>query len=123
MTSSLRSARVDALLRALQTRVLVLDGAMGTAIQALGLGPADFGGVELEGCNENLNLTRPDVIAQIHRAYFEAGADIAETNSFGSTPLVLAEYGLQDKAFEISRASAAIARREADAYSTPERPR
>ncbi|MBS2026514.1 MAG: methionine synthase [Deltaproteobacteria bacterium] len=123
MSSSPRAARVAALRQALERRVLVLDGAMGTAIQALNLGPDDFGGVDLEGCNENLNTTRPAAIEGIHKRYFEAGADIAETNSFGSTPLVLAEYGLSEKAFEISKLSAEIARRAADAASTPERPR
>jgi 5-methyltetrahydrofolate--homocysteine methyltransferase len=123
MPSTSRTTRVTELRRALEQRVLVLDGAMGTAIQALDLGPDDFGGAELEGCNENLNLTRPGLIRGIHRAYFEAGADIAETNSFGSTPLVLGEYGLTERALEISRLSAELARTEADAFATPERPR
>ena len=123
MSSSPRAARVAALRQALERRVLVLDGAMGTAIQALNLGPDDFGGADLEGCNENLNITRPAAIEGIHKRYFEAGADIVETNSFGSTPLVLAEYGLSEKAREISKLSAEIARRAADAASTAERPR
>jgi len=105
-----RGDRVARLRRALDERVLVLDGAMGTAIQDRGLGAADFGGPDLEGCNENLNLTRPDVIASIHSGYLEAGADILETNTFGATPLVLAEYGLQSKCGEINRAAASIAR-------------
>ncbi|MBI4197969.1 MAG: methionine synthase [Chloroflexi bacterium] len=109
--------------QALQERILVVDGAMGTAIQALGLSAADFGGPQYEGCNEHLNLTRPDAIQGIHRGYLEAGADIIETNTFGSTPLVLAEYGLAEVAREISRAGAAIARQAADAFSTTERPR
>jgi 5-methyltetrahydrofolate--homocysteine methyltransferase len=107
----------------LARRILVLDGAMGTMIQGLGLSAGDFGGAAFEGCNENLNLTKPDAIYGIHRAYLEAGADILETNSFGSSRVVLAEYGLQDKALEISRASAALARRAADELSTFERPR
>jgi 5-methyltetrahydrofolate--homocysteine methyltransferase len=107
----------------LARRILLVDGAMGTMIQGLNLTAADFGGPELEGCNENLNLTRPNAIAGIHKAYLEAGADIVETNSFGSTSIVLAEYALQDKALEISRASAKIARKAADELSTPERPR
>src|SRR6476660_3214642 len=81
----------------LAERILVLDGAMGTAIQARHLTADDFGGAQLEGCNENLVLTRPDVILDIHRGYLEVGADIIETNTFGGTPVVLAEYGLQDQ--------------------------
>ncbi len=124
MPKELESKPSSAVLRSLlQERILVLDGAMGTMIQGLDLKAEDFGGPALEGCNENLCLTRPDAIEGIHRAYFAAGADIAETNSFGSSPIVLAEYGLQDRAFELSRAAAAIARKAADAASTPERPR
>src|SRR5437764_208731 len=98
-----RSQRVKELLKALEERVLVIDGAMGTAIQDLDLKPQDFGGADLEGCNENLVLTRPDIISSIHEMYLQAGADIVETNTFGGTPLVLAEYGLEKKAYEINR--------------------
>src|ERR1017187_3476195 len=73
----------------LDERILVLDGAMGTMIQQVNLTADDFGGAALEGCNENLVLTRPDVILDIHKKYFEAGADIVETDTFGSTPIVL----------------------------------
>nr|WP_206919074.1 methionine synthase [Alicyclobacillus suci] len=104
-------------------RILILDGAMGTMIQQSGLTADDFGGPALEGCNEYLNITRPDLIQRIHDAYFEAGADIVETNSFGSTPLVLAEYDLADLAFEISRQAAALARASADAFATEAKPR
>src|SRR5436189_2288442 len=79
-------------------RVLVLDGAMGTMLQQCDLTAADFGGATLEGCNEVLVRTRPNVVLDIHRKYFAAGSDIVETNSFGGTPLVLAEYGLQTEA-------------------------
>ena len=116
-------ARTDALLEALAERILVLDGATGTWLQAQNLTAADFGGDELEGCNENLVLTRPDVVRALHSAYFEAGADIVETNTFGGTPLVLAEYGLADEAFEINRRAAELAREVAAKFSTPERPR
>ena len=102
---------------ALSERILVLDGAMGTMIQAAGLSADDFGGDALEGCNEHLNLTRPDVIEGIHHAYFDAGADLASTNTFGCAPYVLGEYGLADRAYEISLAAARIARRAADAGS------
>ena len=108
---------------ALRDRILVLDGGMGTMVQAAELGPDDFGGPELEGCNENLVLTRPDVIRDIHTAYLEAGADIIETDTFGATPLVLAEYGLEAQTHAINVAAARIAREAADAISTPERPR
>src|SRR5947209_1014465 len=88
-------AQSAAALRELLTqRILVLDGAMGTMLQQADLTAADFGGASLEGCNENLVRTRPDVVLDIHRKYFDAGADIVETNSFGGAPIVLAEYGL-----------------------------
>ncbi len=90
--------------------ILVLDGAMGTMLQQRNLTAADFGGAALEGCNENLVRTRPDVVLDIHRRYFEAGADIVETNSFGGTPLVLAEYGLQTYAHELNKRAAVLAR-------------
>ncbi len=86
---------------------------MGTMIQASGLGPADFGGPALEGCNEHLNVTRPDVIAGIHAAYLDAGADIVSTNTFGCAPYVLGEYGLGDRAHEITLAGARVARQAA----------
>lgn len=116
--------RAAQLKRALQERILVIDGAMGTQIQANNLGPADFGGEAFEGCNEFLNITRPDVIRRIHEAYLAAGADIVETNTFGSTSLVLAEYPpLHERAYEITLAGARLAREACDAYSTPDRPR
>ncbi len=100
---------------ALGQRILVLDGAMGTMIQAAGLTAADFGGAAYEGCNEHLNLTRPDVIRRIHAAYLDAGADIVSTNTFGCAPYVLAEYGLGAQAYEIARAAAVLARQAAGA--------
>ena len=121
MPVSNRTERVNALREALSQRVLVLDGAMGTAIQDHNLTAADFGGAELEGCNENLVLTRPDVIGGIHRAYLAAGCDIVETNTFGATPLVLAEYGLQDQTDALNLAAARLARAAADEFSTPAR--
>src|SRR5512139_363415 len=115
--------RTEALRAALEERILVLDGAMGTAIQALNLSADDFGGPSLEGCNEHLVLTRPDAIRAIHEDYLAAGADIIETDSFGGTRVVLAEYGLQDKVHEINLAAAKLARAAADAASTAHRPR
>lgn len=96
---------------------------MGTMIQQENLTPDDFGGEELEGCNEMLVLTRPDVIQRIHEAYLQAGSDIIETNTFGATSVVLAEYGLQDRAAEINLAAAKLAIAAVEKYSTPEWPR
>jgi 5-methyltetrahydrofolate--homocysteine methyltransferase len=118
-----RQQRVTSLVEALAKRVLVLDGAMGTAIQDRDLSANDFGGADLEGCNENLVLTRPEVIREIHEAYLEAGADVVETNTFGGTPLVLAEYGLQEKAYEINKRAAELAREAAAKFDTDARPR
>ncbi len=115
--------RREALQDALSTRILILDGAMGTMLQQRDLTAADFGGAAYEGCNENLVLTRPDVIVDVHRAYFAAGADIVETDTFGSMPLVLAEYKLEHKAREISSKAAQLARQAAGEFSTPGRPR
>jgi 5-methyltetrahydrofolate--homocysteine methyltransferase len=112
-----------ALRELLRERILILDGAMGTMLQQVNLTAEDFGGPELEGCNENLVLTRPDVVLEIHRKYLQAGADIIETNSFGSTPVVLAEYGLGEEARRISRAAAELARKAADGYSSAGKPR
>src|SRR5499433_1703046 len=107
----------------LRERILVLDGAMGTVLQSKELTPDDFGGPHYEGCNEYLNLTRPDVVQSIHTAYLEAGADIVLTNTFGGTRIVLAEYDLQDQVHAINAAAARLAREVAVAYSTGAKPR
>ncbi|CAH8246821.1 methionine synthase [Paenibacillus melissococcoides] len=107
----------------LQERILILDGAMGTMIQQADLSPEDFGGEHLDGCNEMLVLTRPDVISRIHEQYLEAGADILETNTFGATSIVLAEYDLQERARELNLAAAKLAVEAAKKFSTPEWPR
>jgi 5-methyltetrahydrofolate--homocysteine methyltransferase len=107
----------------LQQRLVVLDGAMGTALQARALTAADFGGAELEGCNEVLVLERPDVISDIHAGYLAAGADIVETNTFNGTPTDLDNYGIGSRAAEINETAARLARAAADAASTPARPR
>ncbi|HYL47334.1 MAG TPA: methionine synthase [Candidatus Limnocylindrales bacterium] len=112
-----------ALRELLRVRILVLDGAMGTMLQQENLSAADFGGPQLEGCNENLVLTRPDVVQKIHRKYLEAGADVIETNTFGSTPIVLAEYGLAERAREISRRAAELASEAAFEFSKSSKPR
>jgi 5-methyltetrahydrofolate--homocysteine methyltransferase len=107
----------------LSERILVLDGAMGTMLQQRHLTAEDFGGAALEGCNENLVRTRPDVVLDIHRKYFEAGSDIVETNSFGGAPIVLAEYGLAADTHILNRCAAELARQAADEFSTAEKPR
>src|SRR5579864_1771807 len=107
-------ARLEQLL---STRILVLDGAMGTMIQAHQLEEADFRGrqfashpKDLKGCNDLLCLTRPDIIETIHRQYFEAGADIVETNTFNAQSISLAEYGLEREVYAINRSAAELAR-------------
>ena len=84
-------------LTALRDRVLIFDGAFGTWVQDRDLDPDDFGGPELEGCNEHVVLTRPDVIAEMHREFFDVGVDAVETATFGSFPVVLSEYGIPEK--------------------------
>ena len=118
-----RIDRIRLLNECLAERILVLDGAMGTQLQEAALTAEDFGGAALEGCNENLVLTRPDVVRKIHADYFEAGADIVETNTFGAMDIVLAEYGLQDQVARINTDAGRLAREAADAYSTTSRPR
>ncbi len=110
-------------LDAIRSRVVVFDGAMGTSLQEAELTPDDFGGEDLEGCNENLVRTRPDVIEQVHRDFLEVGVDCVETDTFGAAPWVLDEYGLGELTEEINRLAAEIARRACDDYSTPDRPR
>jgi 5-methyltetrahydrofolate--homocysteine methyltransferase len=115
--------RLALLRKLLGERILVFDGATGTSFQSMNLSAEDFGGAEYEGCNEILNLVKPEAVETVHRGFLEAGADIIETNTFGSTPLVLAEYGLGERAREISRVAAEIARRMAAQYSTALKPR
>ncbi len=114
----------------LQSRILFLDGAMGTMIQRYKLQEADFRAErfaahpsDLKGNNDLLSLTRPDVVSEIHAAYFEAGADIIETNTFASTAVAQADYGLESIVAELNRESARIARQVADRYSSADKPR
>jgi len=109
------------LLDVARERVIIFDGAMGTAIQARHLTPDDYAGKD--GCVDLLSVTRPDVIREIHASYFAAGADIVETNSFGANRIVLAEYDIADRTYEINRAAAALAVSVAKDFSTPDRPR
>ncbi len=120
----------DDLHSALAERILVLDGALGTMVQALNLDEGAYRGREfirwkcpLRGCVDLLCLTAPRAVAGIHRAYLQSGADIVTTNSFSANAVSLSEYGLQDYAYRIARAAAKIARTEADALSTPDKPR
>jgi 5-methyltetrahydrofolate--homocysteine methyltransferase len=110
-------------LAAARERVVVFDGATGTNLQLRDLGPDDFGGPALEGCNEVLVRTRPDVIRDLHASFLEVGVDCIETDSFGSSAVVLAEYGLEAEAHSLSVAAARLAREMADAYATADRPR
>src|SRR5580704_1819181 len=115
--------RRNQLYDALASRILIIDGAMGPMLQAYNPTLADFGGQGLENCNENLCVTRPEWIADIHRAYFKAGADIVETNSFQGSPIVLAEFNIPDRAHELNFLAAKIARQAADEFSTGAKPR
>jgi 5-methyltetrahydrofolate--homocysteine methyltransferase len=126
------TARLAALERALHDRILVLDGAMGTMIQRHRLSEADFRGSrfrehpkDLKGNNDLLILTRPDVVAGIHREYLAAGADIIESNTFSSTAVAQADYGLEHLAYELNLAGARLAKAACDEYArtTPDRPR
>jgi 5-methyltetrahydrofolate--homocysteine methyltransferase len=104
-------------------RVVVYDGATGTWLQSQNLTVDDYGGEALEGCTDYLGITRPDVIAALHTAYFEVGADVVETNTFGAFGVPLGEYDLADRSHEIALANARIAREVADGFSTPDRRR
>lgn len=122
--------RLTILQEALNQRILILDGAMGTMIQRHKLQENDYRGErfathhqDLIGNNDILSLTRPDIIVGIHREYLEAGADIIETNTFNATRLSQSDYDTQSIAFELNKASATLAREAADAYATPEKPR
>jgi 5-methyltetrahydrofolate--homocysteine methyltransferase len=115
--------RRQALADILEQRVLVLDGAMGTMLQQRNLTAADFGGPALEGCNESLNRTRPDVVLEIHRAYLTAGSDAIETNTFNCDRISLHDYGLQNDVTELNVTAAKLARQAADEFWTPEKPR
>ncbi|PKT69244.1 methionine synthase, partial [Streptomyces populi] len=105
--------RAAALREALATRVVVADGAMGTMLQEQDPTLEDF--ENLEGCNEVLNATRPDIVASVHRAYLDAGVDLIETNTFGANATALAEYEIADRITELSESGARIAREAADA--------
>jgi 5-methyltetrahydrofolate--homocysteine methyltransferase len=125
-------SRIQPLLDALRRRIVVLDGAMGTMLQSHRLSEADYRGErfrdwrrDLRGCHDVLSLTRPEVVLDVHRRYLEAGADLIETNSFTATSISLADYGLEEFAYEINRAAARLGRAAAEDMTTrtPDRPR
>ena len=123
MISTPDNTSVSPFLRALAQRVLIYDGAMGTSIQRYHLTAEDFGGKTLEGCNDHLVLTRPDVIRSIHESFLAVGCDVVETCTFQSTPRRLEEWGLKEKTRDINVAAARLAREACNKYSTPDRPR
>ncbi|MGZ4703863.1 MAG: methionine synthase [Acidimicrobiales bacterium] len=114
---------MSSFLEAIRQHVVIYDGAMGTGIQERGLSADDFGGDDLEGCNELLVVTRPDIIKELHAEYLEVGVDVIETDTFGGLPVTLGEYGLADRAHELNLAAALVAREVANDFSTPDRPR
>ena len=118
-----RPTSSDPYLSALRDRVLIYDGATGTNLQVQELTAADFGGASFEGCNELLVLTKPSAIETLHRSFLDVGVDVIETDSFGSFSVVLAEYGIPEKAHELAITSAQIARRVADEYASPGSPK
>ena len=118
-----RPAATDPYLAAMAERVLIYDGATGTNLQVQELVADDFGGAEFEGCNELLVVTKPQAIESLHRSFLDVGVDVIETDSFGSFSVVLAEYGIADRAHELAYASAQIARRVADEYASPGNPK
>lgn len=126
------NAMREIIVRELNRRILIIDGAMGTMVQGFGLTEQDFRGelfkdspVDLKGCNDVLCLTRPDIIKSIHMSYLESGADIIETDSFNATPVPLADYRLSDRAYEINRRAAEIAGEARDFFNSriPDKPR
>src|SRR5690349_8399209 len=123
MSDSATPAPTHPYLRALAERVLVYDGAMGTNIQRHNPTAEDFGGKALEGCNDHLVLTRPDIIQSIHESFLAVGCDVVETCTFQSTPHRLREWGLEEKTRDLNIQAARIARAACDKYATPQRPR
>ena len=107
----------------LKERIVVFDGAMGTNLQVQNLTLEDFGGLRFEGCNENLLVTRPDAVENVHVAFLDVGCDVIETNSFNGTPVDFAEYDIADKAYDMNVLAATLAKRVAADYSTKDKPR
>jgi 5-methyltetrahydrofolate--homocysteine methyltransferase len=114
---------MSSFLDTLKERIVVFDGAMGTNLQVQNLSLEDFGGLRFEGCNENLLVTRPDAVENVHVAFLDVGCDVIETNSFNGTPIDFAEYDIGDKAYDMNVLAARLAKRIATDYSTKEKPR
>jgi len=107
----------------LKEKIIVFDGAMGSNLQALNLSIDDWGGPQFENCSENLLYTRPDAIEKVHTSFLDVGCDVIETNSFGGSEVVLREFGIADKAYDVNLKAAELAKRLANDYSTPDKPR
>jgi len=129
-SDSQRNTRIEQLKQALKERILILDGGMGTMIQSYKLEEADYRGErfadwasDLKGNNDLLSITQPGIICDIHKAYLEAGADIVETNTFNGTSIAMADYSMEELAYELNLQGTKVARQAADELSTPERPR
>ncbi|MEJ7624379.1 MAG: methionine synthase [Pyrinomonadaceae bacterium] len=107
----------------MKEKIVVFDGAMGTYLQSLDLSIDEWGGPAFENCSENLLYTRPDAIEQVHSAFLDVGCDVIETNSFGGSEVVLTEFGIADKTYDVNKRAAELAKRVTDGYSTAAKPR
>lgn len=107
----------------LREKIIIFDGAMGTYLQSLSLPIEDWGGPNFENCSENLLYTRPDAIEAVHTAFLDVGCDVIETNSFGGSEIVLKEFGIAEKTYDVNRKAAELAKRIANDYSTADKPR
>ena len=114
---------MTAFLDLLKEKIIVFDGAMGSSLQAMNLTIDDWGGANFENCSENLLYTRPDAIERVHTSFLDIGCDVIETNSFGGSEVVLAEFGIAEKTYDVNKRAAELAKRIASDYSTPEKPR
>src|SRR6478735_9190027 len=107
----------------LKEKIIVFDGAMGVSLQAAGLTIDDWGGPQFENCSENLLYTRPDVVEKVHTSFLALGCDVIETNSFGGSEVVLTEFGIREKTYDVNKRAAELAKRVARDYSSPGHPR
>ena len=123
MAASVKVFTNRSYLDAIEKSVILFDGAMGTNLDRQNLTPEDFGGEKTAGCNDYLVITKPEAVELVHRSFLEAGSDVIETDTFRSNRLTLGEFGLAERTLEINRAAAALARRVADEYTTPDKPR
>src|ERR1043166_8312078 len=110
-------------LQTLKERIVVFDVARGTNLHAQDLTVDDYGGPQFEGCPEHLVISKPEAVANVHAGFFEVGCDVVETDSFGGASIVLAEYGIADRAYELNVKAAQLAKRIANDFSTPDKPR